>query len=87
MTLLQKHYKSLPILPYIIHKRNFGSEINGLVSSITQFLSFISLLEGGLGAVVLAELYLPIETYCMALLMSPVLFLQNTMPSKSDKTS
>ena len=40
----------------------FGSEINGLVSSITQFLSFISLLEGGLGAVVLAELYLPIET-------------------------
>ncbi len=40
---------------------HFGSEINGLVSSITQFLSFISLLEGGLGAVVLAELYLPIE--------------------------
>ncbi len=39
----------------------FGSEINGLVSSITQFLSFISLLEGGLGAVVLAELYGPIE--------------------------
>lgn len=40
----------------------FGSEINGLVSSITQFLSFISLLEGGLGAVVLAELYVPLET-------------------------
>lgn len=39
----------------------FGSEVNGLVSSITQFLSFISLLEGGLGAVVLAELYGPIE--------------------------
>lgn len=39
----------------------FGSEINGLVSSISQFLSFIALLEGGLGAVVLAELYLPIE--------------------------
>ena len=39
----------------------FGSTINGLVSSITQFLSFIALLEGGLGAVVLAELYLPIE--------------------------
>lgn len=40
---------------------SFGSEINGLVSSITQFLSFISLLEGGLGAVVLSELYSPIE--------------------------
>lgn len=39
----------------------FGSETNGLVSSITQFLSFITLLEGGLGAVVLAELYKPIE--------------------------
>ena len=41
----------------------FGSDINGLVSSITQFLSFISLLEGGLGAVVLAELYVPIENH------------------------
>ncbi len=39
----------------------FGSEVNGLVSSISQFLSFISLLEGGLGTVVLAELYKPIE--------------------------
>lgn len=39
----------------------FGSDVNGLISSITQFLSFISLLEGGLGAVVLAELYFPIE--------------------------
>ena len=48
------------ILPRIIIS-TFGSEINGLLSSITQFLSFISLLEGGLGAVVLAELYKPIE--------------------------
>lgn len=40
---------------------NFGSDTNGLVSSINQFLGFISLLEGGLGAVVLAELYKPIE--------------------------
>ena len=39
----------------------FGSDVNGLISSITQFLSFISLLEGGLGAVVLAELYAPLE--------------------------
>ena len=39
----------------------FGSNVNGLILSITQFLGFISLLEGGLGAVVLAELYKPIE--------------------------
>lgn len=48
------------IVPRLI-LASFGSNINGLVSSITQFLSFISLLEGGLGAVVLAELYKPIE--------------------------
>lgn len=40
---------------------NFGSDVNGLVSSVTQFLAFISLFEGGLGAVVLAALYKPIE--------------------------
>ena len=48
------------ILPRLI-LTFFGSEVNGLISSITQFLGFISLLEGGLGAVVLAELYRPIE--------------------------
>ena len=48
------------ILPRLIIK-SFGSEVNGMISSITQFLSFISLVEGGLGAVVLAELYKPIE--------------------------
>lgn len=48
------------ILPRLIIS-SFGSEVNGLVSSITQFLSFITLLEGGLGAVVLADLYKPIE--------------------------
>lgn len=40
---------------------SFGSEVNGLVSSINQFLSVISLLEGGLTAVVLSQLYKPIE--------------------------
>lgn len=48
------------ILPRLIIT-TFGSELNGMLSSITQFLSFISLLEGGLGAVVLAELYKPLE--------------------------
>lgn len=38
----------------------YGSEINGLVSSITQFLGFISLCELGMGAVVPASLYKPL---------------------------
>ena len=38
----------------------FGSEVNGLVSSLTQFLNYISLIEGGLGSVVLAGLYKPL---------------------------
>ena len=48
------------ILPRLI-LYTFGSENNGLISSINNLLGFISLLEGGLGAVVLAELYGPIE--------------------------
>ena len=39
----------------------FGPEINGLISSINQFLGFVTLLEGGVGTVVLASLYKPIE--------------------------
>ena len=39
----------------------YGSEINGLVSSIAQFLSYISLLEGGIGGVIMAELYKPLN--------------------------
>lgn len=38
----------------------FGSEINGLVASITQFISIISFLELGIGAVVQASLYNPL---------------------------
>lgn len=38
----------------------YGSEINGLVSSITQFLGFISLAECGVGAVVQSALYKPL---------------------------
>ena len=37
----------------------FGSEINGLNSSVKQFLNCISLIEGGIGAVILASLYSP----------------------------
>ena len=39
----------------------YGSEVNGLVASITQFLSFISLMDLGISAVVKASLYRPLE--------------------------
>lgn len=47
------------ILPrlFLMH---FGSEVNGLVNSITQFLSIISFLELGVGAVVQSSLYKPL---------------------------
>lgn len=38
----------------------FGSELNGLVTSITQFLGFITLLEAGVGNVVQSSLYRPL---------------------------
>ena len=38
----------------------FGSEVNGLVSSITQFLQVVSWLEFGVGAVVQSSLYKPL---------------------------
>ena len=38
----------------------FGSEINGAVSSIVQFLGYISLLEAGVGGVTRAALYKPL---------------------------
>ena len=39
------------ILPRLIIGQ-YGSEVNGLVSSITQFLAFFSMMEMGVGAVV-----------------------------------
>lgn len=47
------------IIPRLILKR-FGSEINGVVNSITQMLGFISLLDLGVGAVVQSALYKPL---------------------------
>lgn len=40
--------------------RYYGSQVNGLISSITQFLAVISLCECGVGAVIQATLYKPI---------------------------
>ena len=47
------------ILPRII-LTSFGSDVNGLVSSLNQFLSYVSLLEGGITGVVCASLYRPL---------------------------
>lgn len=47
------------IVPKLIINE-FGSDVNGLVTSITQFLAYISLLEAGFGPVVKAALYKPI---------------------------
>lgn len=50
------------ILPHYFLS-HFGSEVNGLVSSITNFLGFISLCECGVGAVVQSELYKPLAEH------------------------
>lgn len=47
------------ILPRLI-LGHFGTEVNGLVNSIIQFLGVISLLELGVGAVVQSSLYKPL---------------------------
>lgn len=47
------------IVPRLILK-NYGSEVNGLVNSITQFLSIISFLELGVGTVIQSSLYKPL---------------------------
>lgn len=47
------------ILPRFI-LQNFGSEVNGLVGSVTQLLGYTILLEGGIGGVMKAALYKPL---------------------------
>ena len=47
------------ILPSIMIE-TYGSEANGLVASITQFLSYITLLEGGAGGVIKVAYYKPL---------------------------
>lgn len=47
------------ILPKLILKE-YGSDINGLVSSITQYLGFVTLLDAGVGAVVQSAYYKPL---------------------------
>ncbi|QUC68519.1 polysaccharide biosynthesis C-terminal domain-containing protein [Aristaeella hokkaidonensis] len=47
------------IIPRIV-LHYFGSTMNGLVASISQFLKYIALIEGGVTAVVSANLYKPL---------------------------
>ena len=47
------------IVPRIIIG-TYGSEVNGLTASITQFLSYIALFESGVGGVVRAAMYKPL---------------------------
>ena len=48
------------IIPKLIIS-SYGSNVNGLIVSITQFLSFITLLEAGFGPVIKSCLYKPIS--------------------------
>ena len=47
------------IIPRLILS-SYGSEVNGLVNSITQFLGIISFLELGVGSVIQSSLYKPL---------------------------
>lgn len=47
------------ILPKVILK-NYGSDINGLVTSITQFISYFNLVEAGLASAAIYALYKPL---------------------------
>ena len=47
------------VVPRLIIK-TYGSECNGLITSITQFLAYITLLEAGVGPVIKSQLYKPI---------------------------
>ena len=47
------------ILPRLILS-NFGSAYNGITQSITQFISYISLMKAGIGGVTAAALYKPL---------------------------
>lgn len=48
------------IIPILLIQ-NYGSKVNGLISSIEQFLSYIVLLEFGIGPVIKATLFKPLS--------------------------
>lgn len=53
------------ILPRLIIS-NYGSEYNGIVSSVSNFLAFITLLRGGVGGVTRAAMYKPLVEHDIA---------------------
>lgn len=53
------------IVPRIIIGQ-FGSDVNGIISSVTQFLNYVQLIEGGLTGVAMANLYKPLSEGNMA---------------------
>lgn len=59
------------VVPKIIIEK-FGSDVNGLVASITQFLSYITFFESGFGAVVKAVFYKPIANKDMQSIASVI---------------
>lgn len=63
-SILALFYQAILILTGLVLPRCFlyfyGSEINGLVTSITQFLSFINICDLGISAVVTAAYYTPL---------------------------
>lgn len=48
------------ILP-AFYLRYYGSEVNGMVASITQFLGLITFCEAGIGAIIQTALYKPLS--------------------------
>ncbi|WP_106460392.1 lipopolysaccharide biosynthesis protein [Anaerococcus sp. Marseille-P3915] len=49
------------VVPKLI-LQTYGSEVNGLINSITQFLAIIAFLELGVGAVIQSSLYRPLAS-------------------------
>ena len=60
---------------YMIHA--YGSDVNGLISSIKQFLSYIALVESGIGAIGRASLYKPLADGDNGLLSGNVKAIEN----------
>ncbi|MCM1321059.1 MAG: hypothetical protein NC041_05310 [Bacteroides sp.] len=51
------------ILPPLVISA-FGSSVNGMVSSITQFIAYLNIVEAGVGAASVAALYKPLAERC-----------------------
>lgn len=83
-------YQGVGILSGFIMPRlilaTFGSEVNGLTSSLSQFLSYITLFEGGVSTVFTSCLYAPLQAddkqKISAIIRSSNLFFNKLVPYK-----